>query len=142
MHEFRTLGADHNMRTMATDLQETDLLTRIESIGDLIALEGKYHHACLVGLRNRHRSFMRQNSQVDNIEEKQLKAMAFIELIIYIEKEVEDGTFSFKFVYLRQLYEHHLEDFGIKTEINKIRFKEKVLKHYLHAQEQSDGKSS
>ncbi len=59
LHEFRTLGADDNVRSMARDLQDSDLLTRIEGVGDLIALEAKYHLACLVGLRNRHRSLMR-----------------------------------------------------------------------------------
>ena len=50
---------------------------------------------------------------------------------------MEDGTFFFKFVYLRQLYEHHFEDFGIRSEV-----KEKMLKYFPHAQEQSDRKNS
>ena len=59
LHEFQTLDADENVRKMATDLQETALLTRIEG-GDLTALEAAYHLACLIGLRNRYCSFLRQ----------------------------------------------------------------------------------
>ena len=106
---------------MARDLQEGNVLTRIEGAGDLIALEAKYHLACLTGLRNRHRSLIREgeNSKNDNTEEKKLQSRAFVELITHIENQIEDGTFCFKFAYLRQLYESHLADFGIRSEINK-----------------------
>ena len=45
LHEFRTLEADSRVRSMATDLQDTALLAKIEG-GDLIALDAKYHLAC------------------------------------------------------------------------------------------------
>jgi hypothetical protein len=48
---------------MATYLQDTDLLSRIEG-GDLIALDAKYHLACLTLLRNRHRSLLRQREML------------------------------------------------------------------------------
>ena len=47
LHEFRTLDVDTSIRSMAADLQDTALLTKIEG-GDLIALEAKYHLACLI----------------------------------------------------------------------------------------------
>ena len=50
LHEFRTLEADSRVRSMATDLQDTALLAKIEG-GDLIALDEKYHLACLTQLR-------------------------------------------------------------------------------------------
>ncbi|KAG0726393.1 hypothetical protein GWK47_036691 [Chionoecetes opilio] len=59
LHEFKTLGADDNVRSRARILLDSDLLTGIEGVGDLIALEAKSHLACLVGLRNRHRSLIR-----------------------------------------------------------------------------------
>ena len=59
LHEFNTIKAGNNIRVMATDLQENEILTRIEG-GDLIALDATYHLACLTVLRNRHRSLMRQ----------------------------------------------------------------------------------
>ena len=53
LHEFRTLNAYENVRIMATDLQDTLLLTRIAG-GNPTALEAKYHLACLTSLRYRH----------------------------------------------------------------------------------------
>ena len=47
---------------MATDLQDTALLAKIEG-GDLIALDAKYHLACLTQLRNWYRSLMRESQQ-------------------------------------------------------------------------------
>jgi hypothetical protein len=38
------------------------------------------------------------------------------------------------------LYEKRLEDLGLRKEINKSRFKEKILQYFPQAQEQSDGK--
>ncbi len=39
------------------------------------------------------------------------------------------------------LYESRLKDFGISKEINKVRFKERILSHFPEAQTQSDGKN-
>jgi hypothetical protein len=74
VHEFRTLKSDDNVRSMATDLHDTDILSRIED-GDLIALDAKYHLACLTLLRNRHRSLMRQNQDSsDSQQERKIEA--------------------------------------------------------------------
>ena len=49
---------------MATDLQETELMARIEG-GDLVvALEAKYHLECLTALHNYYRSFKLQLGKV------------------------------------------------------------------------------
>ena len=48
---------------MATDLQETELMARIED-GDLVALEAKYHLECLTALRYYYRSFKLQLGKV------------------------------------------------------------------------------
>ena len=141
LHEFRTFDADNNVRRMAVDLQDTALLTRIDG-GDLTALEAKYHLSCLTALRNRHRSFLRQNesSSIDE-EEGKIEARVFVELITHIENSIENGTFCFKFSALRQIYESRLHNFGITKTINKVRFKDRVLNYFPNAQEQSDGKN-
>ncbi len=67
---------------MASDLQDTSLLTRIEG-GDLTALEAKYYLACLTGLRNRYRSLLRktQGSQSScSIEESKFEARALLHM--------------------------------------------------------------
>ena len=142
LHEFMTIKAGNNVRVMATDLQENALLTRIEG-GDLIALDAKYHLRCLTALRNRHRSLMRQRQDCsDNQkEEHKFEARAFVELTTHVENCVEGGQLYFKLSSLREMYEHRLLDLGICKEINKARFKDQVLKHFPHAQEQSDGKN-
>ena len=141
LHEFRTFDADNNVRRMATDLQDIALLTRIDG-GDLTALEAKYHLSCLIALRNRHRSFLRQSesSSIDG-EESKIEARAFVELITHIESSIENGTFCFKFSTLRQIYESRLHDLGITKEINKVHFKKRVLNYFPNAQEQNDGKN-
>ena len=62
LHEFSTLDADTNVRQMATELQDSQLLSTIQG-GDIVALEAKYHLNCLTRLRNRHRSLHRSKEQ-------------------------------------------------------------------------------
>ena len=141
LHEVRTLDASKSIRKMATDLEEAELIARIEG-GDLIALEAKYHLQCLTALRNRHRSMMRKREQdVGGTEVRMIKARALVELFMHIENCVEDGTFYFKFSALHQLYEERVQQLGVVREINRARFKEKILAYFPHAQEQSDGKN-
>ena len=83
LHEFKTLEADKSVRQMVIDLQDTELMARIEG-GDLVALETKYHLECLTVLRNRHRSF-RAKECVESFEESQVKARALIELFLTLK---------------------------------------------------------
>ena len=53
LHQVLTFDTDTNIRTMITELQDTELLARIDG-GNLIAKELKYHLNCLVNLRNRY----------------------------------------------------------------------------------------
>ena len=142
LHEFTTLEASENIRRMAVDLQDTAVLAATEG-GDLIALDAKYHLTCLAGLRNRHRSFIRQNqsSHSSQTEERKMQARVFVELITYVENAVEDGQFCFKISSLRQLYESRLRNLGNSKEVNKTYFKEQLLEYFTNAQEHSDGKN-
>ena len=104
LHEFQTLDANDNVRRMARDLQDTALLTRIEG-GDLAALEAKYHLSCLAGLRNRHRSLLRQSQSQGSDEflaDSKIEARAFVELVTHVENSLKSGTFCFKFSALCQ----------------------------------------
>ena len=85
----------------------------------------QYHLACLTGLRNRQRSYLRQSlSSQSNLEESQIEARAFVERVTHIEDAVADGTFCFKFSSLRQMFESCLGDLGISKEVSKVQFKE------------------
>ncbi len=141
LHEFRTLDADVNVRLMATELQDTALLTRIEG-GDLTAIEAKYYLPCLTTLRNKHRTLLREKqASRSNLQADKIEARAFVELVTHVENSLEDGTFCFKLSLLRQMYENRLCNLGLSKEINKVRFKQQVLAYFPLAQEQNDGKN-
>ena len=99
LHQFSTMQSDTNVRNMARDLQDASLLAKIEG-GDLIALEARYHLSCLVKLRNRHRSHLReiQTTSGKSHEERKMEARAFVELLTYIESSVEEGNFFLSFL--------------------------------------------
>ena len=87
LHQFSTLQSDTSVWSiMATDLQDASLLAKIEG-GGLIALEARYYLSCLVKLRNRHRSHLReiQNASSKSHEERKMEARAFVEFLTYIE---------------------------------------------------------
>ena len=65
----------------------------------------------------------------------------FVELFTHVENAVADGSFCFKFSSLRQMYENCLGNLGISKEVNKVRFKERVLEYLSNSQDQNDGKN-
>ena len=50
LHEVQMFQQDTNIRNMATELSDTEILSRI-SCGDMIASDAKYHLSCLTKLR-------------------------------------------------------------------------------------------
>ncbi len=137
------MGLDKELRKMATDLQDTLLLSRISG-GDLIAIDAKYHINCLVAYKNHYRSAQRAcASESSNTTEKNvLQARAFAELISYIEGNVDNGTYIFKLVELQNLYEKRLREFGVIKSINKTRLKDQILDQFLgHCKEETEGKT-
>ena len=141
--KFKTADANDNVKQMAIDLQDEVLLTRMEGGSDLFQLNLKYHSECLTAIRNRHRSFKRKNKQESSarLEDNKIEAREFVELITHINNCVNDGVFHFKFFKLRQLFEIRLCALGIQKEINKVRFKNKILEYFSDAQEQDDGRN-
>ena len=126
LHGVRTLGADENIRQMASELHDIELMARMEG-GDLVALDAKYHLECLTTLRNHYQSLLRQHEEDSSgsAEEKVMKARALVELFTHVENCVEDGTFHFKFSVLHQLYENRIRDLGVEKETNGTRFRRK-----------------
>ena len=98
---------------------------------------------CLTTLRNRYRSYVRRLNQqgekrsID--EEKMSESRVFVELTSYIEKAVESGVLLFKLFEIHSLYVNHFAELGILKSINKIRFKDLLLKHFPGAQDRFDG---
>ena len=140
LHEFSTFGADQSIRHMAKEMQDEKISTKIDGV-DLIALEGKYHLACLIQYRNSYRSHLRQSSTPTNSDRDMAKARAFAELVSYVENSLGEGIPVFKVSDFRQSYENRLAEFGQELTVNKPRFKAKLLQHFsdMGIQEQSDG---
>lgn len=136
-----TLSLDQSLRDMATELQDSDLLSRIAG-GDLVAIEAKYHNNCLLSYKNKYRSMVRkQHTETIDSHESAIDSRVFVELVAYIENEVEDGEYIFKLKDLHTLYEEKLKRLGRSKKINKTRLKTQILDHFSpECQEQSDGK--
>ncbi|KAG0718811.1 hypothetical protein GWK47_051735 [Chionoecetes opilio] len=121
LHEFKTLGADDNVRSMARDL----FGFRFVDTGLKVSVThctGGQVPSCLLGwtaesspVPDRNRENLQDASKPD----KKARARAFAELVTYIENEVEEGTLLFKFASLRHLYESRLADFGIRSEVKQ-----------------------
>ena len=104
---FTNFQAEKSLRTMATDMQDTKILSRI-LFCDLVANEAKYHLGCWTKYRNKHRAFQTQNDPValsrrcDTAKVQMTKVRAltkarpFVELVEYMENTAEDRTFLFK----------------------------------------------
>lgn len=142
LHSFTTFDADSHVRTIATELQDTQLLGRIAG-GDLIALEAKHHLSCLTQLRNKYRTHERMKKQVcPNTDEKIQESVARVELMSYIKKMVDSGTLMFTPSEIHSLYVSRLEYLGIKKQINKTRLNDDILQHFPEAQDQHDGRNT
>ena len=145
LHQILTFDADSNVRTMITELQDTQLLARIDG-GDLIAKEMKYHLKCLTTLRNRYRSHVRKLNQgeekIIKDEERMNESRVFVELASYIEKAVDSGTLLFKLSELHSLYMVRLKGLGIVKTVNKTRLKDLILNYFPGVQEQNDGRNT
>ena len=82
-----------------------------------------------------------QDSSDSHKQEKKIQARTFLEPITRVENCVEGDKFYLKLWLLLELYENRLLELGISKEINRVCFKEELLKYFPHAQEQSDGKN-
>ena len=142
LSSVQTFEQDSNIRTMATDLQDVEIMARISG-GDLIAIEAKYHLSFLTKLRNRHRSFQRKlKHQTMKKGDNVAKYHAFEELLQFIEDCVMEGVFLFKIKDLHSLYTKRLADLGIEKCINKTVLKQSILDHFKTAHSQYDGKGT
>jgi len=62
LHEFKTPETDQSIRKIATELQDTELMVRMEG-GDLVAMEAKYHLGCPTAIRNCYRLNINQQGK-------------------------------------------------------------------------------
>ena len=141
LHQVTTFTVNDTVKMMATELQDTDLLSKLAGT-DMIASEAKYHRNCMRSFKNRYRSLLQEKSPKSNEQEQIAEARAFSELVSYMECSAENGVHIFKLSDLHQLYVKRLETFDITKKINKTRLKNEILGHFCdNVKEQSDGKN-
>ena len=127
LHKASTFELDFKVRKCATDLQDTKLLAKLAG-GDLIAIDALYHTKCLLNLYDRAKQAANNQSKgTDN--EQSLKAIAFAQLLQYIEefRDSEECAPVFNLMDLSKLYSARLHELGVNSEVHSTRLKEKII---------------
>ena len=132
LHEASTFQIDRRVRESAALLGDTLLLARL-SMGDMVALEAKYHAKCLLALYNRARK-VKTDAQQGTDKECELSGIVVAELVMYIEEaRLETSTAPvFKLADLAHLYMSRMEQLGVvsDTRVNTTRLKQRLLAHF------------
>ena len=122
-----TLKLDKKVRECAILLNDSKLIAKL-STGDLIAVEAKYHAACLVKLYNRARQLKKQCSDATDSSSVDLEELAFAELIGYIVECLEQeapGVLTLS--ELVKFYQCKLKEVGAESgKTNATRLRERV----------------
>ena len=132
LHEASTFQIDRRVMESAALLGDTFLLARL-SMGDMVALEAKYHAKCLLALYNRARK-VKTDAQQETDRECELSGIVVAELVMYIEEaRLETSTAPvFKLADLAHLYMSRMEQLGVvsDTRVNTTHLKQRLLAHF------------
>jgi hypothetical protein len=82
LHQVLTMEMDSHVRASAILVEDNELLGKL-SLGDMVALEHKYHKDCLSRLHNRARSAKRDTPN-DTDNDCTVSGIVFAELVMYI----------------------------------------------------------
>ena len=130
------------MRESAALLGDTLLLV-ILSMGDMVALEAKYHAKCLLALYNRARK-VKTDAQQGTDRERELSGIVVAELVMYIEEaHLETSTAPvFKLADLAHLYRCRMEQLGVvsDTRMNTTHLKQRLLAHFQDLRAHTKGR--
>lgn len=83
LHEVTTFQVDQRVHESAKLTGDSLLLAKL-SLGDMVALEAKYHTKCLLALYNSARKV--QAVQQEGIEDDEIAGIVLAELVMYIEE--------------------------------------------------------
>jgi len=147
LHAVTTFDLDARVKECAAVLGDNHLLAKL-AVGDMIALEAKYHSHCLAQFYNRRRSFEREQYHkisTDNAPDSQKnnESIVFAQLIAYINDVRScDIIPVFKLADLKNLYLTRLNQLNPSTvnAVNSSRLKEKLLTYYPDMRAQSEGR--
>ena len=129
-------------------LSDTKLLPKLAT-GDMVALEAKYHLACLNKLYNRRRSFDREHCcgpTTENCSKTLSESIAFAQLVSYINeiREVDGITPIFILADLKKMYFDRLCQLTAKEEhkptVHSTRLKEKLLEQFSDMRAETSGR--
>ena len=110
----------------ARTLNDKKLLAKL-SAGDAVALEFKYHPACLAALNTQ-----RNEESTELAVTKEAYPTAFSELVTYIIETNNSSSEAvvFRLADLISLYKERLEQLGVPSpDVNATRLKEQLLSH-------------
>lgn len=132
LHEASTFQIDRCVRESAALVEDTLLLAKL-SMGDMVALEAKYHTKCLLALYNRARK-VKTDAQQERDREREISGIVFAELVMHIEETSLEASTApvFKLADLAHLYMSRMEQFGVVNDarVNTTRLKQRVLAHF------------
>lgn len=141
LHSVSTFGLDARVRECALQLQDQNLLAKL-SVGDLIALEAKYHSQCLVSLYNRARQVKPSIEPDDTCTLNH--GIALAELVTYIEDARADNEVApvFKLADLIKMYSARVKQLGTSLDgrVNSTHLKNRILAYFPDMQDHKDGR--
>ena len=130
LRNVSTFQVDEKVRKCAHILQDQKLLAKISS-GDLIALEAKYHPACLVLLYRKAENASCEDKRED--ETSQSHGIAFAQIVEYLNDcRIKDSCSVFRLADILKLYREQLEALGVEvvTRLHSTRLKNRLLAHF------------
>ncbi|KAJ3595936.1 hypothetical protein NHX12_002345 [Muraenolepis orangiensis] len=141
LHEVATFQVDTRVRKCAAQVGDNELMARL-SMGDMVALEAKYHSKCLLALYYRAKTTVEAEQKTDH--EGVMSRIVLAELVLYIEEtHLEEGTAPvFRLADLAKLYTTRMEQLGVALckKVNSTRLKERLLAQLPGLRSQSKGR--
>ena len=110
LHRASTSNLNEHIKNCVLELNDSLLLAKISSAGDVMALEVKYHGNCLTNLYNRVRAARRTKERVGRSVFELNESLAYAELVSYINESNRNSDISpvFKLSELTKLYSDRL----------------------------------
>ncbi len=103
------------------------------SLGDMVALEAKYHSKCLLALYNHARKAKAEPHVADD-DDLEIAGIVFAELVMYIEEACFEASTApvFKLADIAKLYASRIEQLGVVSDqrTHTTRLKQRLLAHF------------
>lgn len=134
LHLCETEDVNNNVKDCAIKTNDTELLALLDTGGDLIAQEAKYHCICLTKLYNKRRRYMCKSDTEKN--DVFCEGMAFADLLTYMREKMDKSKdFVFRMGYLTKMYSERVAQLQGKSLKNlrlehTSRLREKIMSHF------------